>query len=65
MTYRTHSRAKAEPDDVRLIRALAEEKRELERKLSQLTWEAIGEKFDLSGHTVKQIASGRSWGGLR
>ena len=65
MKYKVHSRAKAEPDDVRLIRALVEKKRELERKLARLTWDAIGEKFDLSGHSVRMIASGRSWGGLR
>jgi len=65
MTYIVHSRAKAEPQDIRLIRALIEEKRELERKLASLTYDAIGAKFDLSGETVRQIASGRSWGALR
>ena len=61
MTYAVHTRAKAEPDDIRLIRALVAEKRELERKLARLTYDAIGEKFNLSGHSVRMIASGRSW----
>jgi len=63
--YRVHSRAKAEPQDVRLIRGLLEEKRELERKLANLTYDSIGEKFGLSGHAVRMIGSGRSWGALR
>jgi hypothetical protein len=63
--YKTHSRAKAEPQDVRRIRALIKKKRQLERKLAALTHDAIGEKFGLSGHAVRMIASGRTWGGLR
>ena len=65
MSYTIHTRAKVEPQDVRLIRALIEEKRELERKLAAVTYDAIGEKFGLSGHAVRMIASGRTWGGLR
>lgn len=59
-----HSRAKVDPSDVILIRRLIEEKRAIEAKLANLTYDKIGEKFDLSGHAVKQIASGRSWSTL-
>lgn len=56
-----HSRAKIDKSDLALIRALLEEKQTLRKQYEALTYDAIGDKFGISGHAVRQIASRRTW----
>ena len=60
--------SKLKRDDVRLIRALCNEKVRLEaqrddarRQLKTLRYIDIGEKFGVTGAAVIHIARGRSW----
>lgn len=51
-------------DDVSLIRAMVREADRLKAEMSQLTTEAIAEKFDVKPSVVQRIRSGKSWPGV-
>ena len=48
-------------DDVRLIRAMHDERKRLAKDMSELTCNAIANKFDISPSTVHEITSGYIW----
>jgi hypothetical protein len=60
-----HSRAKIDQSDLALIRSLLDEKEKIRKQCEALTYDAIGDKFGITGHAVRQIASRRSWGTFR
>ena len=56
-----HYNAKLVDDDVRLIRALVEERRRLLAEAARLSDVEIGRKFGVHANTIWKIASWGSW----
>ena len=56
-----HGMAKIDERDVVQIRELLAYRQKLRDEIAQLTTQKIGEKFDVSSATVKNIATGRNW----
>lgn len=55
---------KLTPDDVRLIRAMHRERKQLAEQMKNLTCKAIAHKFDISPGTVHEITAGYIWSDL-
>lgn len=56
-----HGMAKIDERDVVQIKELLAHREKLRADLAALTMQKIGEKFDVSSATVKNIATGRNW----
>ena len=53
--------AKLTEDDVRLIRAMIEERRLLKEQLQRITSQRIAEKFEVSINTIYSISQEKAW----
>jgi DNA-binding XRE family transcriptional regulator len=60
-----HHNAKINEEDAVHILELIEMRKELMREASQLTLEAIAEKFGVSKQTVADISIGKTWKHIR
>lgn len=60
-----HHNAKINEDDAIQILELIEARKELMRKASALTLEAIAEKFGISKQSVADISMGKTWKHIR
>ena len=65
MRGEAHYAARLTADDVRLIRALGEERARLLAQARQLSDSAIAEKFGVHPSAIKQVLSYRTWGHVR
>lgn len=56
-----HYKAKLTESDVRLLRALAEERRALLDRLAALSNRALAGKFDVTERCVERVLYGQTW----
>lgn len=56
-----HHASKLTEDDVRMIRELDQERRQLEEKVRSLSQRSIADKFNISKQRVWEICSGEGW----
>lgn len=57
----SNARRKLSEDDIKLIRALWEEKQSLMRQANRVTLRGMAEKFDVSKRTIESVVYREKW----